>query len=628
MKYTRPKGKRKLYYDLEGDSEHPPQCNMSLMGILEIFNDTEEIAHVWEAPFTKKKLDEIEFVLCDPTIEERVGFNCLNYDDLVLANYGITVPELNSHDAMLAIKTCYPGLPAHGLKFLCWLLLGDPHWAEFELLQTGHKWGDLVSDELKKYHRHDLLQHKNIWDYVKETVKKPLHWEAYQLDMRMKFPLQEITYEGGVWVDVERAAKTLGDLQKKKELIQQRIKQLSGDKIQNANSNRQVGQYLANVEDWELNLTGTGEFQVKKKDLADILGMDEESMRAWKPGDKTELLSPVAMLAWQMKDNETLRKYVQNYHRAAIETNQGGWIPSAYSISRAATRRTLSKSFYKINFQNSTEAIDEFKLIPPGYLGWFIDSTQIENVVHIYESEDWARRKAYEADENWNEYVWLANTILGTNKSKDELDSIKSKMVPHWSVYKAYKTAKLSMNFGQGARAFSQKLGFEQSIGKAIFADIHEACPAIRRLQTKVENLLDRDGYVQDAFGHIYTGPIDEAYKVVAYFVQGCGTGSLPKAQLRANYETEKWYDQIEDQPVGMLNSTTHDEGSGLLRLDLGYDKIHQILKDMMHNMTDKFSHKFDGIPLRAKLYLTTTNWHDRKSQEQKNWQNEVIYYV
>jgi hypothetical protein len=40
--------------------------------------------------------------------------------------------------------------------------------------------------------------------------------------------------------------------------------------------------------------------------------------------------------------------------------------------------------------------------------------------------------------------------------------------------------------------------------------------------------------------------------------------------------------------------------------------------------MTSKFSHKFDGIPLRAKLYLTTTTWGDRKKHEQKNWKNYI----
>lgn len=615
---------KRVIYDLETDSEHPPQANMTLCGILVEYDEPEipievpDEVHVWEAPFTPEKLAEIETILCEEGVQ-RIGFNNLNFDDLVLANYGIVVPEEGTEDAMLAIKTCYPGLPAHGLKFLCWYLLGDPHWEEFEMLQKGHRFGGGVTEELRKYHRKDLEQHRDLWDYVKELVYSERHLEAYKLDMGMKFPLQEMTYEGGTYVDMPKSEKTLAELEVKKAAIQKAVAIESGGKIINANSNKQVGKYLALIEEFELNLTGTGEFQVKKKDLADITGMTDEVMRAWKPGVALpEGFSSVALLAWQMKDNETVRKYVTNYHAAAVGTNLGGWIPNAYSISRAATRRTLSKSFYKINFQNSTEAIDEFKLVPPGFLGWFIDSTQVENVVHIYESGDIARRAAYEADEDWNEYVWLCNRVLGTNKDKKELDSIKSKQIPHWSIYKLYKTVKLSLNFGQGVKAFCKVLNLAEIVGKMVFGDIHRACPAIRQLQNKVEAGLQSQGFVQDTFGHIYTGYEEEAYKVVAYLIQGCGTGSLPKAQLRANYDTLHRWSQDLGCNVGPLCTTTHDETTGFLRLDLGDEILVCILEELLDNMTKKFSYKFDNIPLRAKLYMSVTNVADKKKYEIK----------
>lgn len=610
---------RRIYYDLETDSEHPAYANITLVGCLVddkgAYDDGK--VYVWEAPLNEYDISAITSFLCRTDIViERIGFNNLNYDDLVFHNHGITVPEEGTHDAMLAIKTCFPGLPAHGLKFLNWHLLGDPHWPEFELVQTGHRFGDKVSKSLKEYHRHDLYQHKAIWEYVESYVNLPRHWDAYQLDMKMKFPLQEMTFDGGVLVDTEKCAQTLAELEIKHAAIQEAVQKVSGGLVKNANSNRQVGKYLAEVQELEMNFTATGEFQVKKKDLEDIVGMSQEKMRAWCIGEECAF-SSVAMLAWQMKDNQTLRKYVKAYNTAAVATDMCGWIPGAYGISRAVTRRTLSKSFYKINFQNSTEEIDGFKLVPPGFLGWWIDSTQVENVVHIYESRDLARRRAYESDVNWNEYVWLCNRILGTTKTKDELDSIKSKQISHWSIYKLYKTIKLAINFGMGVRKFCRTLGIDEKVGRILFADIHCACPAIRELQNRVEVDLDSHGFVQDTFGHIYQG--DEAYKVVAYLIQGCGTGSLPKAQLRANYDTLHSYGDI-----GPLNATTHDESSGLLRLDLGETKIHEILCKLMYNMTYKFSHKFDDIPLRAKLYLSTTTWKDRKYNEQPNWKKEI----
>lgn len=612
-----------VYYDIETDHQHPPYATMTLCGALVKYVDNREEVFIWEAPFTEEKLVEIRKVICRKD-RFKIGFNSMNFDDLVLANYGCPVPEENAHDAMIAIKTCYPGLPAYALKFLCWYLLGDFHWPEFELNKVGHRFGSReVSPELRAYHRYDLVQHKKIWEWVQDTVFSTRHWEAYQLDMSMKLPLEEMTFEGGVYVNVPKCEETLLQLVGRYVQIQDHAKEESGGKIQNVNSGKQVGKYLAEVEEFELNLTATGDFQVKKKDLADIVGMTDEEMRIWRPGDEAPF-STIAMLAWQMKDNETLRKYVKNYHAAAVGTNIDGWIPAAYQVSRAGTRRTLSKSFYKINFQNSTEAIDEFKLIPPGYVGWFIDSTQVENVVHIYESNDIARRIAYEADPEWNEYVWLCNRILGCDKIKKELDSIKSKQIPHWSIYKLYKTIKLALNFGMGVKKFCKSLGIDEKLGRKLFDDIHRACPAIRNLQNYVEGEIKTHGYITDAFGHIYTGYEEEAYKVVAYLIQGCGTGSLPKAQLRANYDTLHSWSNTLGVPVGPLNATTHDEQSGLLRLDLGEEVLHQILRELMFNMTAKFSHKFDGIPLRAKLYLSTTNWKDRKDNEQPNWNTSI----
>jgi hypothetical protein len=119
-----------------------------------------------------------------------------------------------------------------------------------------------------------------------------------------------------------------------------------------------------------------------------------------------------------------------------------------------------------------------------------------------------------------------------------------------------------------------------------------------------------RVGYVEDVFGHIYTGDVRKAYKILAYLVQGCGTGSLPKAHIRANYDTLRKYD-TDRVYAGPMCGTTHDENSFRLNLRLGGDCIIAILSECMYNMTDRFSPLFDGIPLRAKMYLSRTTTHE-----------------
>jgi hypothetical protein len=293
------------------------------------------------------------------------------------------------------------------------------------------------------------------------------------------------------------------------------------------------------------------------------------------------------------------------------------WIPIQYSWSSARTRRTTSQSLYRLNFQNPNDAAKSVQIIPQGQLGWWIDATQVENVVHIYESDDTARRLTYEADYNWNEYVWLCNQIYQKNETKEYWDDKENRLsprIPTWTIYKETKTGKLALNFGMGVTKFCKLFGLKRDVGEEVFQNIHSACPAIRTLQNRVARDLESEGFVTDVFRKRYGGSTSAAYKVVAYLIQGCGTGSLPKAQIRANWETLREFDS--KMPVscwnrniksGVMATTTHDENGGRIDLHLGSENIIELLKSLMWNMTEKFSPLFDNIPLRAKLYLSKT---------------------
>lgn len=321
-----------------------------------------------------------------------------------------------------------------------------------------------------------------------------------------------------------------------------------------------------------------------------------------------------------------------------LEDRPADWIPNSFSISKARTRRTLSDSKYGINFQNTSKAAKAVQRVPEGSVGWWIDLTQIENIVHIYESKDEARKQEYIADPNWNEYVWLCNQILGTNYSKTDLDGdsktgkkgIMSTVIPHWTVYKQYKTGKLGMNFGMGNGLFCDLFGLEKEQGLQTFNDIHAACPAIRELTKRVQHDLIHIGHVTDVFGKRYSGPPRLAYKVVAYLIQGCGTGSLPKAMMRANWVTLRKFDRFlkGKGKAGVMCGTTHDEVSGRISLDLGPERVLQLLQKLMYNMTDKFSHKFGDIPLRAKLSLSRTNAADAEELDLIKDQKRVLELI
>ena len=581
-----------VYYDTETDSQHAPYARLKKLGLLwEESGDTE----IFNYPWSTEEGEYIQKVFSGKYVT--IGFNNKNYDNLVLFNHDINVSEVDNHDVILMMKAACPGLPAYGLKFLNWYLLGDPHWPEYEMESAGYA-ASQVSEYLQPYLEHDLVQHRALYLYALKAIEKCNAGvcDAYMLDCRMGLPLQQMMFDGGLHLDKTKLESDVERLKKRRVQWLNRGNILSNGRVKNVNSTKQMGLYL-DEEGFDLKLSKSGELSVKKKDLEDIRSSQ-----------------PVAQCCYQVKDIDSSLKYFNNYLKAIAGTitDRGeGWIPTAFSISGAGTRRFTSSSLYKLNFQNPNKAAKSVQIVPPGWLGWFIDSTQVENVVHIYESKDTARRIAYEADENWSEYVWLCNQILGGDRTKEELDSIKSPLVPHWSVYKQYKTVKLMLNFGSGVELFCEITGLPKKIGTRIFREIKEACPAIDGLQDDVKERLSKNGYVQDVFGHIYTGSIDKAYKVLAYLIQGTGTASLPKAQIRANYDVSEQLNRSCSEQVSVICGTTHDENSGRIRLDIGEKMIYDTLKQFMYNMTKKFEHKFDNIPLRAKLYTTTTNAAD-----------------
>jgi hypothetical protein len=316
-------------------------------------------------------------------------------------------------------------------------------------------------------------------------------------------------------------------------------------------------------------------------------------------------------------------------------------IPKAYSLSTARTRRLLSSSMFGINFQNQNKDSKVVQLVPPGWLGVWIDSTQIENVVHIWASGDDDRRDSYEADYNWSEYVWLCNRVLGGEERKRaQLEEIDSPVNPAWSVYKQFKTIKLALNFGMGPDKFATVTGLKREEAVDMFEQVHRACPAIKQLQRIVREEIASKGFVQDPFGHIYSGPIKQVYKVVSYLIQGMGTGSFPKAMTIANYETLHSLDTPIRPNIpavrhpfkklysfGVLTGTTHDECAFRISLGLPAAIILRLIRECIDNMEDRFSRKVGGIPLRAKAAFSITNAAEQEevSHKRKDFEEYIL---
>lgn len=595
------------FWDLETDDKYAPYAKLNRIGI----------KYGFDGPCidvkTRKEKNKFRETMLNPEII-KVGFNSKNFDEIVLKCHEYEITNINAHDGYLMVKACTALMPSYSLKFLMWFLLGDHHFAEGKvdkfMTQTKCEDFSLIPPHLMgPYHMHDLDQHRDIFRLFWETVQKEPHWSAYMLDLAAAPAFQEMILDGGLDIDLQLCKQKIIELESERDRINEKVRQKTDGYIQNVNSTAQVADFL-DVEGLEMALTEDGNWSIKKAELMDLRSKH-----------------PIAQHMYRVREINGTVKYFKAYDRAItegrnIEIQPGIFrIPRSYSISNARTRRPTSSSRFGINFQNPSEEAKKVHKVPDGELGVWIDATQIENVVHIYESEDTARRRAYESDEEWSEYVWLCNEILGgIPRSKAELDSIPSNVNPNWSVYKQYKTAKLALNFGQGAKGHSKTTGLPLDAAYESFERIHNACPAIRGLQEKVGRRIRQFGFVQDVFGHIYSGPERKAYKVVAYLIQGCGTGSYPKAFIHANHLT------LQRRKIGVMTGTTHDDVYMRLDLRKGDNAIFATLQELMYNMTKRFSPRFDNIPLRAKMYLSRDYEPSDKTKKEVNLNDPSTY--
>jgi hypothetical protein len=640
-----------ITYDIETDSKHAPYANLKMIGYQIGLHNKPQLVDLHD----KRSRNNFRNLIGNPEWT-KVSYNGVNYDELVLRRHGFPVDSNNSHDVFLMVKCCCPMLPAYGLKFVNWYFFGDPHDAERKLhaylkhhkstkSNSGLPMYQAPAELLRDYCVYDVTQTVRLFKLFWPIVQRSRHWEAYsQVELPMREVIHQMIMEGGDCVNVGRIRREIDALRERIGELNAQAVALTKGRVTNAASGKQVARELVDQEKFKLEVSDKGNLLLRKEDLITMLDLDN-------PNNDT---SKLGRITYEIRDTNNQLGFLRAYRRAALyelrrceeralyRKRKYVTIPKSYSLSTARTRRILSNSRFGINFQNQNKVGKGIQLVPTGWLGVWIDATQIENVVHIWRSNDVLRRRDYERSTEWNEYVWLTNTILGGQRSREELDRINSSVHPGWSIYKQFKTCKLALNFGMGVKKFCRTNGISEREGKQLFEQVHRACPAIRKLQDLVRREIVIHGYIQDPFGHIYSGSPDAAYKVVAYFVQGCGTGSVPKVMARAIYDTlsvlnneYEWrgMEDSEGPQVAVMTNLVHDEIGFRIRTDLPSPRILSCLRECLECMEGRFAHRFDGIPLRAKLSLSRTNSAEAKvinhhQMSEEEWNKEVKKYL
>ena len=627
-----------LFYDIETDSRFAAYAGLRLLGYQ--IGDAEprqlDLDDPSEVQYFKEMYSSPEWL--------KVGYNNINFDDIVLYRHGFHVCPENRHDVFLMAKTINPLLPAYGLKFLSWYFYRDPHEPERRL----HAWCNhndramwqAPESLLRDYCLYDVTQTSRLFKLFWPIVQRPKHWAAYNsLELPMGEVIQQLTLDGQECLSLASIHDEISILRAQLVGLNVEACNLTEGVVPNLGSTQTVAKELKYIEDFELNTTDKGNLQLRKDELLTMLDLDDPQ------NDRSRL----ARLTYEYRGIIKQLGYLKSYRKSLLYSlrtcaarrvyrERGyGFIPKSFSLSTARTRRILSSSRFGINFQNQNYYSKRIQLVPPGWIGIWIDATQIENVVHMWASDDKERIRSYTGDPDWSEYVWLCNRILGGNRSRQELDGITSNANPTWSVYKQFKTCKLALNFGMGIAKFSRTNKIDTGRAKELFDQIHRACPAIKSLQRTIERELRTNGYVQDPWGHIYTGSPDIAYKVVAYFIQGCGTGSVPKAMARAIYdvleEINTAFDTVSKHKVATLTTLIHDEIGFRIWAGLPTSTLIYTIRKCLYCMEGRFSHMFGGIPLRAKLKVSVTNAADATELNHyhltpQQWDQSLIEYI
>lgn len=489
---------------------------------------------------------------------------------------GVDIMEPNTvWDVSIMAKIIYNLRQSYSLKMLAYMEFGDPHFAEMEMQKTGRKISEANPDKVAEYCKYDVYLTAALFSKYYPIVKD---------DPAMQ---QEVECSRTVWRMMHRPIRIhpvrvhLGQRKVIQTIKRAKAQGETATEIPgfNVSSSHQVTAFLKRYHPIlvaEMKLTKTGLIATDKKALARLPA-------------RHPLFDAMATL----KTVSAEKKYYDNI-LVARKYWKSNNICLRIRQSEASTRRFTSSGYgpVKINAQNFSESSKSCFSVPKGYVGVFIDYSQIENIIHILYSLDRERWELWESDPKWNEYIWLAEKITG-RKITDKKDP----------EYRLYKSMKLGINYGEGEKKFARETGIDEHIVRRKYADIHRVQPAIRSLSHKLIQKVRRDTYLTDPYGYKYFGTRGAEYKIVAHYIQGTACSIIKEAMINCDKQCIK-------HGKDMLITSIHDELGFYLWHD---DSWIERARDLRHTMCVRPTTKL-GITFRAGIEYTFNNWKEKKA--------------
>jgi DNA polymerase-1 len=486
------------------------------------------------------------------------------FDMKMLQFEGITFPR-RVHDTMGMARLLNENMPSIGLKPLSKALLKDPCREEEELKRwfarakaKATRQGSAQplmcqAPNLSTYCKKDTELTMKLFWLFKEPIKREVK-PVYELERRL-LPVTLAMEDVGVGVDLNYCKEMIYTYTKLLQRVERDIFKYAGVRF-NLNSHPQIQEILHKkmklpILQYHVSYTADDSMKVLERFKHPI-------------GKK--------LVQWRHA-RKLIRTYFEPFLAEAIN---GTFHPSFKQFGTRTGR-------YSSNFQQLPRGPVVRQAITPrrGYRLLFLDYSQIEMRIFAHLSQDTEMLSIIE--EGGDLHARTAERVFG-------------------SITKEHRQMAKSINFGiiygMGSDKFANELGIPEQEAADALTSYHRTFPGVDRYAHETRRLLERQGYLQDAFGRRYHIPMRYAYKGVNALVQGGAASLLKSSMVRIH--------SLLQSRKSRLVLTVHDE----LAIELHKTEKHIVpeLKEAMTNFR-----VYGPQPIEVKATECLKSWGEKE---------------
>lgn len=457
------------------------------------------------------------------------------------------------HDTQMLSHIVRNDHRTHALKPLAWEIAGVPVDDEKEIkkhTRNGRNYSHVPVAIMERYQHRDAMRTMLLYHYFMPKVQKNKRWaEAYRWEMDSIRATMRME-ERGLMLNVPRCHRFIITLAQDAAQVQEEARTALGYPVRLGNPDDVRDLLFKRLGLPVVKLTKGGQDSADKHALAEL-----------KATNPHPILDMVLKYRSWTRGVSTMKSYLE-------WADENGIIrPSIHTIGAYKTGR---ESCANPNLQNVSKA--EALLTPfpiparkvfrprPGFVNFHIDYAGIELRLLVHYSKDEAFVK--ELNSERDDPHLLAAEVFYPEWSKRELkmhgrfaeaeEGSQEWMIAQGfdpaskgtSAYKILRTSAKNANFaipyGANADRVAGTLGVPLEIGAARYADYRAMFPRICGLNRTIQNIGQRQGFVETAFGrrlHVYHG---KEYAGTNYLIQGTAAEILKRAQVRVHQYLEK----------------------------------------------------------------------------------------